>query len=68
MTAGKKTSVEFVCRLCRNIEHIVEEVFSISGKKGKGGSPKDEPHIKGKAIIEEMLHYSSAPAFTAPFG
>jgi len=58
MTTGKKASVKFVCRLCRNIEHIVEKVFSIRCKKGKGGSPKDEPHIKGKAVIEKLLHYS----------
>jgi len=58
MTTGKKLPVDPVCGFCRHIKHVVEEVSSICREKGKGGSPKDEPHIKGKAVIEKLLHYS----------
>lgn len=50
MTARQKGK-EFISWLCWHIEHVIEEVSPVCGKKGKGGPPEDEPHIKGKAVV-----------------
>jgi hypothetical protein len=37
------------------VEEPVKEVVEVPCKKFKGGSPEDEPHKKGKGVVQKLL-------------
>jgi hypothetical protein len=37
------------------VEEPVKKIVKVPCKKFKGGPPKDEPHKKGKSVVQKLL-------------